>query len=95
MKRWRRVRTDRQNRYYWSVVLPVFGSHLGYEPAELHEELKAKFLPRESKLEPGNTLGGSTKELNINEFTEYIEKVKRFAAVEFGCYIPDPYEVGY
>lgn len=89
----RKQRSDRQNRYYWGVMLAILSEHLGYEePEELHEALKLHFLRVE---DPEKPLPGlrSTASLSTREFEEYVEKVRMFASIEYGCYIPEPNEV--
>ena len=86
----RRPRSLSQNAYYWGVVVELFAEHLGYEPEELHDALKIKFLTRRAET-PLPTVA-STADLDTAEFTDYIERVRRLAA-EQGCYVPDPGEV--
>ena len=38
-------RSHAQNRYYQGVVVPVLAEQTGYEQPEMHEVLKAEFLP--------------------------------------------------
>lgn len=91
LKRWANQRTSPQSRYYFGVVLAVLGEHLGYEIDDLHHELKRKFLA----VDPDAALVKvrSTADLSTAEFTEYIEQVRRFAATDFQCYVPDPNEI--
>lgn len=74
-------RTDRQNAYYWAVVVPMIGDYLGYTDDEMHQEIKRKF---------GVT---STAKMKVGEFKEFVDKVVRWAAVEFSISIPDPESV--
>lgn len=84
----RRTRTDRQNAYYWGVVLEEFADFLGDTRDELHEALKFKFLGLEN---PDGRLPRvrSTASLTPKEFTFYIERVVHLA-VDYGCYITPP-----
>ena len=86
----RKPRSLPQNAYYWGVVIALFAEALGYEPEELHDALKIKFLTRRGESELPTV--ASTADLDTAEFTDYIERVRRLAA-EHGCYIPDPGEV--
>lgn len=79
----RAARSDQANRYYHGVVVSMIGEYLGYDKVECHEVLKEKFGIK------------STTTLNAKEFQEYITKVVRFAASEFGLNIPDPDSVEY
>ena len=87
-------RTDEQNKYYWGVVVSILSNHFGYDPEEMHEELKIMFNPIQSKIEPARTIGGSTTKLSTVEFfsdeSSYVERICRWAATEHGVYIPPP-----
>ena len=88
-------RSNEQNRYYFGVVLPILADYFGHDNVEdLHEELKLKFNPIESKLNPGTKTGGTTTKLSTEEFysgeTSYVERICRWGATEFGVYIPPP-----
>ncbi len=93
VKQKRNRRSDRQNRYYWGVVIKIIADHLGYEPDELHESLKRKFLG-EVEDRYGLRRVASTTMLTTAEFIEtYTEPIKRWAAEYLRLYIPDPNEV--
>jgi len=79
-------RTNRQNKYYWGVVLPLSGEHFGYYPDEMHEAFKLLFLRRNEDGRP-ETLK-STSSLTTKEFVEYVDRCRHWAA-EHGIYIPD------
>ena len=78
-----------QNNYYRGVVLDILADHLVYDVDELHELLKARFLGVEN---PDSPLprARSTATLTTDAFERYLEQIRVFAAVEFGCVIPDP-----
>ena len=82
-----------QNSYYWGVVIQYISDFTGYEPNELHDELKRKFNPQASRLTNGETYGGSTTKLSTGEFKDYVERIVRWAAMELHVFIPDPNEV--
>ena len=69
-------RNTAQNNYYWQI-LKEFGRQCGYHAEEMHDVCKVKFKIK------------STKELNVDEFSEYIERVVQFAA-EQGLPVKDP-----
>jgi len=71
-------RTHFQNNYYWKVVVRVFGDELGYTREEMHEVLKKEF-----KVE-------STTKLDRDEFRDYLDRIIRWASVNFQILIPDP-----
>ena len=91
VKKLTKQRSMSQNRYYWGIVLNVFGDYLGYEPEEMHEICKSKFL-KDFKM-----IGDieveyvkSTTNLSTADFEQYMEKIRTWASKEFACYIPDP-----
>lgn len=88
-------RTNLQNRYYWGTVIPILADYFGHDNAEeMHEDLKLKFNPAKSKIEPGKIIGGSTTKLSTIEFMvaddSYIERIARWAASEYSIFIPPP-----
>lgn len=96
IQRRRATRSVQQNRYYWGVVLRVLADYTGYSVDELHDVMRAKFLPKSVALCDGNgvvvgdyVLGGSTRHLDIETFTLYIEAIREWAARELDCDIPD------
>lgn len=87
-------RSLNQNSYYWGVVLKVLSEHTGYDPDDIHEICRYMFL------KSFKTVGSkeleyvkSTADLNTAEFEEYLEKIRRWAAVELNCYTPLPNEI--
>ena len=88
-------RTNEQNRYYWGVVIPILADYFGHDCAEdIHEDLKLKFNPIESKIDSTKKIGGSTTKLSTIDFysaeDSYIERICRWAASEYDIYIPPP-----
>ena len=61
------------------------------------EDLKKKFNPVESKLEPGKMIGGTTTKLSTIDFMvaedSYVERICRWASMEYKIYIPPPKKV--
>jgi hypothetical protein len=101
LKRRRATRSIQANRYYWGGVIDKLCQHCdqNYTPEEMHEILKAKFIPKKLALADGNgeivfemVLGGSTRSMNTNEFYDYVESIRMWAAETLGCDIPDPDE---
>ena len=87
LERKRSIRSRNQNDWYWSVVIGLLAEHCGYEPDELHEALKWRFLKIHS--DKGLEMCRSTTDLSTVEFTQYVDRVRQLAA-EMGCVIPDP-----
>ena len=80
-------RSERQNRYYFGVLIKILADELGYSTDEMHEALKWKFLKiHETELPTVR----STTTLDIQEFSDYCEKIKQFAATELNIVLPDP-----
>ena len=90
VKRIKKERTLRQNKWYWSCVVKIPAEHYGYYPEEMHEAYKFMFLRR---MEEGKPLTvKSTTSLSTVEFNEYIERCRQWAA-EQDFVIPDPEEI--
>ena len=90
------LRTMPQNRYYHGVVVDAVAGYIGESREETHALLKEKFLPRRQvELLDGKTLEmpPSTRLLTVEQFTEYIEQVRRWAAEWLHLSIPDANEV--
>ena len=89
----RKHRTDAQIRYYRGVVLKMIADRCGYQGTEdvesLHQEMRRRFLPKRGSL----NIPLSTSDLTTQEMSEYIEAIRRWAAVELGIYVPEPNEV--
>ena len=87
-------RTTEQNRYYWGVVLKMISDESGYTPNEVHELLKGEFL-KTGEIELGGIIKPTTKsttKLKTDEFEEYLEKCRRFAAINLSLVILLPNE---
>jgi len=98
-KRKNSQRSNPQNRYYWGVVIKEISIRLrevGYpwlEDDEVHEMMKLKFnFERMINEETGEALEipRTTVDLSKTEFSEYIDRVRMWAAEFLGIDIPDP-----
>lgn len=95
-------RSLRQNRYYWVVISYIvnhFKEHgvRDIGKAHMHELMKSRFntidIPvyaKDGSVKRYITAPTSTSDLDSDEFAEYIDRVKQFAAEELGLNIPDP-----
>jgi hypothetical protein len=78
-------RSLEQNRYYWAILSDISEQVVpgkDYEPSIWHEYLRALFLPeRMIELPDGSVkmIEASTAELRKDEFTQYLEKVIKWA----------------
>ncbi len=71
------VRSAQQNNYYWNIV-KILADELGYTEQEMHSTIKNHFEI------------DSTKTLSSKEFSQFIEKLIRWSAIELDIVIPDP-----
>lgn len=86
-----------QNAWYWGVIVELISEHTGYTPDEVHDVLKAKFIPKKLAICDSNgevkdelVIGGTTTQLNKIQFGEYCEAIRQWAAEDLGVVIPDP-----
>ena len=91
-------RTNDQNAYYWGVVVPILCDYFGHDNQEdMHEDLKRLFNPVQSKIDASRFIGGTTTKLSTVEFfcgeESYVERICRWASMEYGIYIPPPKKV--
>ena len=71
-----KVRSPQQNAYY-RVIIRILSKELGYTEQEMHETIKDKYDI------------DSTKQLSVDEFTEFIEIIKRWAVIDMGIVLPN------
>jgi len=79
-----------QHRYYRGPILTILGEELGYLPDEIHHLMGQMFLQYEKK---GRKFIKSTARLTTKEMTDFIENVRRWAAMEMNIITPTPDEV--
>jgi len=93
----RSKRSNDQNRYYWSGVVPIV--HRGLKDAgyaiskdDTHLAMRAKFLSEPIPMEDGTYIDKfkSTTELTKSEFSDYIESIRDWAFDYLGVTIPPP-----
>lgn len=90
------IRTMSQHKYYFGVCVDLIASFIGESREETHALLKQQFLkPRGIELLDGQhlTMPPSTTRLTVDEFRDYIDTIKTWAASFLGLDIPDPHEV--
>ena len=56
---------------------------------ELHEEMKLRFNPKDSKFTPGARFGSSTTIMTRKEFTNYLESIRIWAFQELNVDLPE------
>jgi hypothetical protein len=100
VEKWRATRSHPQNAYYWGVVVKMLSEYTGFETREMHEVLKLKFNPvfrpivdkTSGEVKSELTIPGTTRRMKKDEFSDYCERIKRWAAQDLNVYIPDPNE---
>ncbi len=78
-------RTDRQNRYYWGVYLPLIAKEKNEPDIDrLHELFRGKFLTQGvvDVLGEKVRMKRSTTELGVGEFCDYILAIESLTEVE-------------
>ena len=90
-------RSTPQNSYYHAVIVECIrhrlielGNRITHE--ECHNEIKRKFLPEPLADEHGQVIfekAGSTTEMNKSEFSDFIERIREWAALTLGIDIPN------
>jgi hypothetical protein len=99
LRKLRATRSAAANAYYWGVIVAMLMTRIkGMTEDDIHEYvLKPLFLSKKGAAVDGNgeivgefVVGGSTKALNKNEFYEYCERIRQWAAEKLELDIPDP-----
>ena len=103
----RKTRSNRQNKYYWEVVIPLLvegfidqGNELQIGNSE--HGLMVHSLMKDNHLDNGidvvdaqgtvHRLPPSTTRCNTKQFMEYVERIQKWAAEMLNIDIPDPNE---
>ena len=88
-------RTISQNSLMW-MWYKCMEEATGQPKEDFHDYYKAKFLSRDIAIGKKRvSVVGSTTDLNTLQMTDYLEKVKADAAVEFGIMLPLPVDRNY
>ncbi len=88
-----KVRSVKQNNYYWGVIIPIIAESTGYDEDSTHEALKEKFNPRETIFGVDKPI--STTKMTTIQTEERNTKIREWASGFLGCYVPKPNEVTY
>jgi hypothetical protein len=92
----RNTRSQKQNNYYFGVVVKLISDHTGHTCEEVHDELARRFNPqfqRSVVSKKESITAGKTSELTINKFWEYTQKCVAFASTDLNIFIPEPNEI--
>lgn len=87
----KKYRTKKQNAYL-HVLIGILAEHLGYEENEMKDIVKKEFLTIEVASEKTGIILSrvkDTRELSKDEMMDLIDRLKRWSAIEFNCYLPD------
>ena len=90
-------RTRPQLKYYWSLIIKILSNELSYTPNEMHEILKTLFLSQVVLLESKKGIkeirvSRATGDCTTTEIETYYSKIREWASLNFGIYIPNPNE---
>lgn len=86
----RKPRSVKSNAFYWASIIGTLAGTTGHSPEEIHFFLKKEFLPR-SFIKLGGKeieLQKSTTELTTQEFSEYLDRIRAWAAQELQIALP-------
>lgn len=89
-------RSNRQNRWYFGVVVPLVGEYLSrgrelpLSKDQVHHVLVSAFLGQEET--PLGPAPIKTSLLTTAQFSGYCERIQAHAATEWGLFIPGPNE---
>jgi len=90
------LRTEQQMRYYWGVVVKLIAAHTGHDSDYIHDFLKDKFAPQQTRRVNGEVriVAGCTHSLfKDNFFDDYVDHIRRWASETLELVIPDPNQV--
>lgn len=96
VRKQRRTRTSKQNRYFWGVVMAEICACAGYrreDAAQLHDALAFKFLPLPPCPITGSPRRQRTPETDTAEFGVYLDQVIQWAAETWGVVIPEAEQI--
>ena len=87
-------RTVDQNRLYW-LWISCMARETGNSKEAMHDLMRGMFLGKET-VTAGNReaeVPRSTKGLDTEQFTNYLERIRVFAAEELSVVLPDPQDL--
>jgi hypothetical protein len=84
-----------QNNYYW-FILTMLQDENGTDKDDFHIYFRSKFLLATKEINDEIVeYTKSTAALSTMEFEDYMTKIRTFATVELGCFLPLPNETNY
>jgi len=99
IKEWKNTRSNRANKYYWSVVIPAvveafdgMGIKL-VNTNQAHEAMRIKFLMEEIQVgDKSFRIPKSTAKMKTDEFANYIFVVVEYLRDFYNYVVPEPSE---
>lgn len=88
-----KTRSDKQNSYYWAVIIGMTADYFGYDPEEMHEAWRYMFLRKGEVTGPPAARRTSDLNFTTEDAEEYYEKIRRYMLTEHNFDIPLPNEV--
>lgn len=89
----RKIRSDKQNRYFYGQVVRIISEHTGHTDKEIKDYLKQEFgwtkvieIAGKAK-----TVLRSTADMDTGEFEKFMSQIRMWADLQ-GYYIPAPNE---
>jgi len=90
----RKIRSQKENKYYWGVVVEMISLETGQDKDTIHNVLKDLFLKERVILKNKEyEVIKSTAGLTTTQFEEFLVKCRQWGSVELNLYIPEPNEV--
>lgn len=88
-----KTRSERENRYYWPVVVGILAEETGNTPLGMHEVLKWECNEHQTAVVNGKRyeIPKTTTEMTTGEFEEYLTRCRAWASDQ-GYFIPLPNE---
>jgi len=92
-----KTRSKNQNDYYFGVLVKFISEETGYTPEETHDILKSMFNYKRKTIETKEGFNEvlvvkSTTGLTTVEFEEYQSKIRQWASMSLGLFLPVPNE---
>jgi len=100
LRRQTHERTNQQNRYLWGVIYKMISDYTGMNQEDVHDFCKLKFNQKFIQVESKTTgevleefIGGSTAKMTTEDFSNYTDSIRNWAASFLSLQIPDPGQV--
>ena len=88
----KKTRSEKQNRYYWGVILKLISEATGEDAEDLHNHFAYKWLINKGKSGRLHSRK-STSQITTIEFKEYLDKIISWGEQYLGITFPEPENV--